>query len=119
MAKSIITKICAGILPALSLSPVTAPFSTFDLAVLLGHASTDSALPVRTPSHAASAPADASVSVMPSSRIARINRVKLVMVADGHPATAALCMPDASRGRAEGSAVPLAPVFSLTTNLRL
>ena len=42
-------KICAGLLFILSLSPFTAPFSTCDLAVLLGHGGADNALSVHAP----------------------------------------------------------------------
>jgi len=122
MAKSMLNKISAGFLLVLSLSPFTAPFATCDLATLLGHAVTDHALPAHRPSRAASAQSDASLSLAPSSRLARAARVKLQllrMVADGRWTSATDRMSPRTRGSSDRSAAVPAPGLVLATILRL
>jgi hypothetical protein len=114
-----INKICAGVLLVLSLLPFTAPFSTCDLGALLGHADTDHGRPARAPIHAASAPADGSVSLLPPFRSARTARLKVLTVADGCLSSVTPRLPPHDRGFCGHSTLLLAPAFALPTILRL
>ena len=80
MQRGVFSKICATLLIALTISPVTAPFSTCDLATLIGRAS-----PGQLPRSHAPAPDDRSSARAPvpvAARLAVRSRLRFVAVAD-------------------------------------
>jgi hypothetical protein len=123
--RPMLNDLCARLLLLLSLSPFTAPFSTCDLAILLGHA----ARHTNTATHALSG-ADLTLtdndgpSMAPtSSRIARPERLRLFkrLQVDADPTSNAIHRAvNTSAGVECGQSPSLrAPFSSLTTSLRL
>ena len=118
------TKICAAALLVLSLSPFTAPFSTCDLAILLGHIGSGNAVSAHALSSVRLARADDEPSLLPtSSRLVKPECVRLFnspSIAADYVSSTAILAVNASRGLPRGSTPPLrAPSLSLTTILRL
>ena len=117
------TKICGAALIILSLSPFTAPFSTCDLAILLGHAGAANTTPAHALSGAPLDPADDEPSLLPpSSQLDGPGCVRPfnTPAAADNLSSAAKRAVKSSRGMPRGDTPPpRAPSLDLTTILRL